>query len=107
MDFQSSPPFESSKCFYMTITGYFERFQYFNFEVSFWKTKTCFERLEHCFINESTKIENVIFSYKTNLSEANFKANRMESSKWQKTEFCSNYFICQKLLYFFENLISV
>ena len=35
MDFQNSPLFERSACFYVTITGNFERFQYFNFEKNF------------------------------------------------------------------------
>ena len=35
MDFQNSAPFEKSVCFYVAITGNFERFQYFNFEISF------------------------------------------------------------------------
>ena len=34
-DFQNSRPFERSECFYVTISGYFERFQYFNFEIDF------------------------------------------------------------------------
>ena len=34
-DFQNSPPFEKSACFYVTIGGNFERFQYFNFETDF------------------------------------------------------------------------
>ena len=31
-DFQNSPPFERTACFYVAITGNFERFQYFNFK---------------------------------------------------------------------------
>ena len=40
---------------------------------------------------ESTKIENASFPYKTALSEANVKTNRMVTTKWnlsQRTEFC-------------------
>ena len=33
----SSPPFKRSACFYMIITGHFERFQNLNFETSFLK----------------------------------------------------------------------
>ena len=36
-NFQNSPPFERSECFYVIITGNFERFQYFNFEINFLK----------------------------------------------------------------------
>ena len=34
-DFQDSPPFEISACFYETISQNFKRFQYFNFETDF------------------------------------------------------------------------
>ena len=33
-DFQNSPPFNRSACFYVTIIGNFERFQYFKFETN-------------------------------------------------------------------------
>ena len=33
--FKNSPPFENSACFYVTITGNVDRFQYFNFETDF------------------------------------------------------------------------
>ena len=38
--------------------------------------------MEYCFLVESTKIGNAIFPYKTALSEANVKANKMGSAKW-------------------------
>ena len=57
MDFQNSAPFARSADFYVTISGNFERFQYFNFEENFLKKKT--------FLVESTKIQNTSFSYKT------------------------------------------
>ena len=34
-NFQNSRPFERLACFYVTISGNFERFQYFNFEANF------------------------------------------------------------------------
>ena len=34
-DFQNSPPFERLACFYVTMSGNFECFQYFNFERDF------------------------------------------------------------------------
>ena len=34
-DFTNSPPFERSTCFYVTATGNFERFQYFNLGTNF------------------------------------------------------------------------
>ena len=36
-DFYNSFPFKKLACFYMTITGDFERFQYLNFEIKFLK----------------------------------------------------------------------
>ena len=47
----------------------------------FWKTKTFFKKLEYCFLVETTKIENTSFPFKTALSEANVKANRMATTK--------------------------
>ena len=81
-DFQNNPPFERWSCFYVKITENFERFQYFNFEINFLKNKTLFKKLEYRFLVESTKIESAAFTYKTALSEANGKTNRMESTKW-------------------------
>ena len=43
-DFQNSPPFERSGCFYMTITGNFERLQYFNSKTSFLKNENLFRK---------------------------------------------------------------
>ena len=43
--------------------------------------KTFFEKLEFRFLVESTTIESALFSYKTALSKANVKANRMGSEK--------------------------
>ena len=60
----------------MTITGNFERFQYFNSETNFLKV----------FLVESTKIKNSTFSYKTALSEANVKASRMGVQNWLITK---------------------
>ena len=43
-DFQNSPPFERSACFYVTIMGNFERFQYFNFETNFLENENLFQK---------------------------------------------------------------
>ena len=58
----------------------FERFQYFNFETDFWKTKFFIKKLEYHFLVESFKIENASFPYETAISEANVKTNRMVST---------------------------
>ena len=38
--------------------------------------------MEYRFIVETTKIENTSFPFKTALSEANVKTNRMATAKW-------------------------
>ena len=62
----------------------------------FLKTKSFSKKLEHSFLVESTKIEDVSFPYKTAISEANVKANRMVNTKWTyhiERSFASNHFI--------------
>ena len=70
----------------------------------FWKTKTFFKKLEYRFLVETTKIENTSFPFKTALSKANVKANRMATAKWtyhKESSFASNYFI------FFRKFVPV
>ena len=53
---------------------------------------------------ETTKIENTSFPFKTALSEANVKTNRMATAKWiyhKGWSFASNYFT------FFGKFVSV
>ena len=76
-DFEDSPPFERLPIFYVTITGNFECFQYSNFAQIFWKMKTFIKKLQNCFAFESIIIESVTFPYKTAISEANVKINRI------------------------------
>ena len=69
----------------------------------FWKTKTFFKKLEYRFLVETTKIENTSFPFKTALSEANVKTNRMATTKLtyhKEWSFASNCFI------FLENLFQ-
>ena len=76
----------------------------------FWKTKTFFKKLEYRFLVESTKIENASFPYKTAISEANVKTNRMVTTKWayhRERSFTSNYFIFLKVLFQFKNLLWI
>ena len=59
----------------------------------FWKTKTFFKKLEYRFLVESTKIENASFPYKTAISEANVKTNKIVTIKWhyqKEWSFASN-----------------
>ena len=74
----------------------------------FWKTKTLLRKLEDRFLVESTKIESASFPYKTAISEANVKTNRMVTTKWvyhRERSFASNYFIFLKVLFQFKNLL--
>ena len=43
-DFQDNPPFKRSACFYVTISGNFDRFQYFNFEPDFLENENLFQK---------------------------------------------------------------
>ena len=65
----------------MTITGNSERFHYFNFKASFLKNENLFWKTWVSFLAESTTMENATFPYKTALSKANVKTNRMGSVK--------------------------
>ena len=47
----------------------------------FWKTKTFFKKLEYRFLVETTKIKKASFPYKTAISEANVKINRMVTTR--------------------------
>ena len=40
----SVPPFKRSACFYVTISGNFQRFQYFDFETNFLKNEKLFQK---------------------------------------------------------------
>ena len=48
---------------------------------TFWKTKTFFKKLDYRFLVETTKTESTPFPFKTALSEANVKTNRMTATK--------------------------
>ena len=74
----------------------------------FWKTKTFFKKLEYRFLVESAKIENASFPYKTAISEANVKTNKMLTTKWayhKERSFASSCFIFSKILFQFKNLL--
>ena len=65
----------------MTISECFKCFQYINFNSNFLENKNLFQKTEVCFLVETTKIENTLFSFKTALSDANVKTNRMAIKK--------------------------
>ena len=60
-------------------SGNFERFQCVNFETDFLQNENLFEK--NRFSVGSTKIEHTSLPYKTAISEANVKTNRMVSTK--------------------------
>ena len=75
----------------------------------FSKTKTCSKPLEYRFLVESTKIQNAPFPYKTAISEANVKANRMVTTKWayhRERSFASNCFIFLEFFFQFKSLLQ-
>ena len=80
-DFHNSPPVERSACFYVIINGIFSLFQYFSFGTNFLENENFFKNLEYSFLIQSTKIKNASFPYKTAISEADVKTNRMMSTK--------------------------
>ena len=102
-DFQNGALFERRYVFCLTITGNFEYFQYFNFFQYLTKN------WDNVFLVTSTKIENAAFLYKTVLSEANVKTNRMRNTKrnyHKEQRFASNYFICLKIQFQFKNIFQ-
>ena len=102
-DFQNSPPFERSACFYKTINGNFECFLYFNFETDSLENATFLKKTGVPFFSWRQLDWNPPFPYKTAISVANFKTNRKVSRKWtyhKELRFASNYFIFKKILLF-------
>ena len=84
----------------------FEHFQYF--ETDFVENENFFLKTGVPFLVEPTKIEKASFPYKTAISEANIKTNRMVTTKWayhRERSFTSNYFIFLKVLLQFKNLL--
>ena len=43
-DFQNSPPFKRSACFYVTMSENFKHFQYFSFETDFLENEDLFQK---------------------------------------------------------------
>ena len=104
-DFQNSPLFQRSACFYVTASGNLEFFQHFNFETDFLENGNLFQKNRGAFfLVESIKTEIGSFPYRIAISEANVKTNRKVSTKWtyhEELRFSSNYFI------FLKNFVSV
>ena len=64
-------------CFTQFSTNIFNIFNTSTLKLVFSKTKTFFKKLDYCFLVHSTKIETAASPYKTTLSKANGKTNRM------------------------------
>ena len=93
----------------MTISENLEHFQHTNFETDFLEIENFFKKLEYRFLVESTKIKKASFLFKTAISEANVKTNRMVTTKWayhRERSFTSNYFFF-KVLFQFKNLLWI
>ena len=81
-------------CFHNQLSSVIH-FQYLNVFNTL-TLKQIFKKLEHRFLVESTKIENALLPYKTAMSEANVKINKMVFAKWafqKERSFAGNYFI--------------
>ena len=50
-NFQNSPSFERSACFYVTMSGNSEHFRYFNFEIDFLENENFFEKTGETFFS--------------------------------------------------------
>ena len=89
--------------------GIWEIFTTLTLKQVFWKTfENLFQKTGVPFFSYSTKIENASYPYKTTISEANVKTNRMVNTKWtyhKERSFASNYFIFLKILFQFKNLL--
>ena len=81
------------------------RFQTFEtLKQIFGKAETFFKKLEDRFLVETIKIESTSFPFKTALSEASVKTNRMATIKWtyhKEWSFASSYFIFLEYLFQF------
>ena len=82
-------------------------FNNLNLKQIFWKTKTFFKKLEYRFLVETTNIENTSFLFKSAVSEADVKTNRMATTKrtyHKEWSFASNYFFFGKFVPVLEPL---
>ena len=82
-------------------------FNTLTFKRTFWQTKTFSKNWSSVFIVR-TKIKNTIFSYKTALSEASIKTNRVGEYKMdllQRTKFCHWLLNFLKFLLQFKNIL--
>ena len=92
-----------SGCYYVAITGSFEYFQYFNFKLSIPKKVTLLKKnkLDYCCYLKVLRLKTQrTFPLKIHQSKANFKINRIKSTKWthqKERSFDTNYFVFLKI----------
>ena len=79
--FKIAPSFKRPVCFYVTVSENFKRFQYINFNSNFLENENLLQKPGVPFLVETTKIENTSFSFKTALSKANIKTNKVVTTK--------------------------
>ena len=70
--------FKDPQFFFVTISESFKTFSILHL----WNKFSGKRKLEYRFLVETAKIENTSFLFKTALSEANVKTNRMATTKW-------------------------
>ena len=78
-----------------------------NFDITSEKRKHFLKNWSTVFLVESTKIDSITIPYKTALSEANIKTNRMGTTKLtyhKEQSFACNNFPFSKILFQFRNL---
>ena len=83
-------------------------FNTFTLKKKFWKTKTFFQKLENLSLVKLLRLK-TSFPFKTALSEANVKTNRMATTKWtyhKEWSFASKYFIFLENLFQCKNLFN-
>ena len=71
--------------FYVTFSGNFERFQYFNFKADFLENENLSQKTGIPFLVESTKIKIASFPCKTAIPEANVKDTHRQKAPSIKT----------------------
>ena len=79
-----------------------------NFDITSEKRKHFLKNWSTVFLVESTKIDSITIPYKTALSEANIKTNRMGTTKLtyhKEQSFACNNFPFLKILFQFRNLV--
>ena len=84
-------------------------FDILNLIQNFSRTKFFLKKLEHRFLVETSKTENTSFSFKTAMSEANLKTNKMAIIKLtyhKDGSFATNYLIFLENLFQFQNLFK-